>query len=554
MTLASNNHYFYAGSWASYGSQPLPLVGMSYEYLCHVSIPGALGSQYCSLANFQTTFANLENNLNTVVRVNATFNSSPGIQDSNPNPQGQGFVPFQDEQIYPWFYSNPSLGTIYWDLSQTDQTFLNNLERVVCSAYQHGLVVEVTLFDPWNPTWASSPFNPSNTKPGAGQGFTGSSTGQYFADMSTDTPINQNGTTRGYQKAGVVQIVSRLRKYPNVIWEVANEPDLMAPGPVANVVQWENTVVQWIQQNDSVPPHLIMINGHSPAPASFAWAVQEATDRSFIETAHYTSIHSSPDEGAIDIMRDPNLAAYTSTWALGFSENRSVPDILKINGIYQIDVRKVDDVRAEAWEFVLGGGGLFNGYSYNMSYTDPTRDPQVVSAELYQLMELLYAPGKRYWPLIDLNTAQPASCNKTGDWCFGLPTWGQPDLNGTGGCANTANAYWSAISSANNYLIYIHHGTTLNAVYNGQASVIYDGFHELPCGNGSNSGFLTPLEVSIPTTGCLQVVWLDPRTGTVLSNTTIPLTGGAPPVPVPTTPLYKDDVAVVLAYWQGCGS
>ncbi|MBV8199469.1 MAG: hypothetical protein JOZ15_02490 [Acidobacteria bacterium] len=75
--MASNNHYFFAGSWASYGSQALPLVGMSYEYLCHVSIPGALGSQYCSLGNFQTTFANLENNLNTVVRVNATFNSSP---------------------------------------------------------------------------------------------------------------------------------------------------------------------------------------------------------------------------------------------------------------------------------------------------------------------------------------------------------------------------------------------------------------------------------------------------------------------------------------------
>lgn len=425
-------------------------------------------------------------------------------------------------------------------LSQTDQAYLSNIERIVCFAYQHSLVVEITLLDPWNPSWATSPFNTANAK--SGQGF---NQYQYFASLTGDTPRSQNALTRTYQKNGIVAIVHRLKNYPNIIWEVANEPDFI-PGSaggvsIGNVVTWEDDVVSWIRGEDT--SHLIMANGHTTS--SYAWDVSSAG----VEAAHYTQIHDSYQgsqfEGAVDIEQN----FWNQGWALALTENRALPDLF--NGCGNVDSRTVDDVRAEAWELVVGGGGLFNSYSYQMNYFndcgDSTRDPKAVSPQLYQLQEFLTAPLDSWGDPIDLSSAAPTTC-VAGNWCSGITPWGQSDNdpNDSPACRNTAHAYWSTMASANSHVLYVHHGNLLSQTY----GFLDDGFHDLPCGNGSTSGFRTPLMLQVQTTGCWSQVWVDPKTGATLSQTFANLTAGAPPVAAAAMPYYKDDIAFVLAYYS----
>ncbi|HEY8019999.1 MAG TPA: hypothetical protein VIH93_02800, partial [Thermoanaerobaculia bacterium] len=45
VALTSNHHYFV------YKGATLPLLGMSYEYLCHIAQPQR-AAQYCALSNY----------------------------------------------------------------------------------------------------------------------------------------------------------------------------------------------------------------------------------------------------------------------------------------------------------------------------------------------------------------------------------------------------------------------------------------------------------------------------------------------------------------------
>ncbi len=115
--------------------------------------------QYVNLTNYPTVFSTLHGNHNSIVRLIAIFNSSPGFHDQN------NTAPFPHEAPFVWN------GTKWDPTEPIDPTWLNNLEAVVCPAYGNDLVVQVTLFDPWNPSWNYSPFNPAMTANASG--FTG---------------------------------------------------------------------------------------------------------------------------------------------------------------------------------------------------------------------------------------------------------------------------------------------------------------------------------------------------------------------------------------------
>jgi hypothetical protein len=82
----SNPSYFLISGWGPASPQgTLALVGLSYEYLCHVKIPSTLATagQYCDLSTYDSVFTTLRNDGNNVVRINAIFNSSPGLSELN---------------------------------------------------------------------------------------------------------------------------------------------------------------------------------------------------------------------------------------------------------------------------------------------------------------------------------------------------------------------------------------------------------------------------------------------------------------------------------------
>jgi hypothetical protein len=555
---ASQNHrYFEISGWGQLQGT-VPLLGMSYEYLCHVLIPtsNTLATQYCQLANYQTIFRQLANASNNVVRINAIFNSSPGVS------LGNG-VPFADEEVFSIDSSMGPQGSGDWDLSRVDQSYLQNLEMVVCTAYTLGLVVEVTLFDPWNPNWTASPFNPANTVRCQGntvcQGFTAQ---QFFA--SFDTPasktdsIAQNHTTRSYQTTAVGKIVDQLKKYPNIIWQIANEPDFIPvtgspPAPivaVANVMDWENYIVSTVLQHDR--QHMIMINGHQAA--SFAWNVVPSTESaSTIQTAHYPYNETNPPtEGAIAINNDDSLGGYRASWELAFDENQSVPNV-DFNS-----ERNADDVRSEAWEFVMGGGGLFNAYSYsiapagcNVAAPTPTTCPSIAaSQQLHYLWDILYYPvpqglGPDYvgsLPVINLSAMELTACNQSGSWCS-LQQYGTID---EGQCpGQNQKIYFSAISSASANLIYIHHSLLLSVLFPGTK---HDGYHEVQC----LGGYQTSVQFNVTTPGCWWITWVEPKSGMNLAQTLQSFEAGVYTLPSP--PFYDDDVAVVVSYASALSS
>jgi Cellulase (glycosyl hydrolase family 5) len=536
VTPSQNQRYFQMMGW---GATPgtVPLVGMSYEYLCHVLIPASnpLATQYCQLTNYRSVFRQLSNAANNIVRINVIFNSSPGMSNGNG-------LPFADEEVFSLDSHTGQQGTI-WDLSRIDQTYLANLEIVVCTAYTMGLVVQITLFDPWNHCWDQSPFNAANTH--AGQGFTAP---QYFA--SFDTPASQSDTnpknkaTRAYQVAAMGHIVDQIKKYPNIIWQIANEPDfipttndILCP-PVsggtpivaaAYVMDWQRYMIGQLLQHDS--SHMIMVNGHETSPSTMAWSVVPSSFSNMsIESAHYTHNRPTPPfEGVLDIENDPTLATYLATWELGFDENQSLPNL---DG--KFSSRNPDDVRAEAWESVLGGSGLFNAYSGSMSTPSIT-----ASQQLNQLFNFLYYPtnegtGPYYFGTIgsiNLSAVERATCNQADSWCS-VQAYGTPDH---GNCpAQQANIYWSTIASPSANALYLHHALPLGARH--------DGYHEIPCTNY----YQTSVTFNVQTPGCWWVTWFDPMTRMNLAQSIANYAAGSYTLPL--SPYYLEDVALVVNF------
>ena len=315
--LSPSKHYL-----LPYGKPATFLGGQSYEYLCHIPQPERK-STYCTFdptststgpsANYKDRFSAMQQHKNNVIRIETMFNHSPGWETKCNNPNANPPVTlcfesgspccgevFVDEQPFRYVCENNASGHCKrkWDITNRDaagkiqlnKNYLDHLDQVVCDAYSKNIVVEVSLFNVWDGHWETSPFNPVNSVSGKTQGFTAQ---KYFMSFSAagqqDTPANLDA--RLAQRAAVEAVIHRLQKYPNVIWEVANEPDFIPdPSPTpAEVVTWQQWVIGLIVQNDQTDPahpqpkaaHLIEIEGHTDAtiiapPARFARASVEA--------------------------------------------------------------------------------------------------------------------------------------------------------------------------------------------------------------------------------------------------------------------------------------
>jgi hypothetical protein len=77
----------------------------------------------------------------------------------------------------------------------------------------------------------------------------------------------------------------------------------------------------------------------------------------------------------------------------------------------------------------------------------------------------------------------------------------------------------------------------------------------LPCGNGSTTGYNTAVQFVLPveSEACYEYLWIDPRTGVVISSEVNAYTGGVL-YTVANPPYYTDDVVFRLTPFTGiCG-
>src|SRR5258706_5310561 len=140
VTTDSNPHYL------DYNGPTIVLIGMSSEYLPHVTRPGQQGS-LCTWESYLTCLNDLQAKGLNKMQLWVSLNSSIGLQDCNTtntlNPNSTVAVPYNYEQ--PFFWNGAK-----WRLDRYEPNFWSRLNQVITDAGTRGIVVEVTLFDPWD--------------------------------------------------------------------------------------------------------------------------------------------------------------------------------------------------------------------------------------------------------------------------------------------------------------------------------------------------------------------------------------------------------------------
>ncbi|HBL25791.1 MAG TPA: hypothetical protein DD490_03045, partial [Acidobacteria bacterium] len=496
---------------------------------CHIAQPER-DDRYCTLASYPSVLATLSAQRNNVIRLWTVFNHSPGrefqIRKSPPGPD----VPFADEQPFKYVNGKWDLNVVdHSDINQTNLnvTYFDNLEAVVREAFCRDIVVELTLLDPWDGEWSRGPFHPSNTV--GGIGFGAKRQFLSFENLSTKQDVGDPVTkARAAQKVAVTHLVRRLKKYPNVLWEVANEADLMLSEVTpAQVTDFQKAVVVWIRENDNPAPgdHPIMVNGHQAG--AFAWDVPFAA----LNSTHYAFNSDAGVYGAIELLRDATLVAARANHGVAFNENKA----LGITGV--TPALDANDVRSEAWEFSVAGGALFDAFSINRSNTEAVAaTTQLGILRQFLRNDSIVIPGNYIWSLASM---QPTSCNGSSDWCKNVQAWG----SGTDLCPDHGDeqTFWATFKTANQYALYIHHGIMTNSP--GNATNPFYRYEARACSSGlyEETGF----EVRVSLGGCWRVSWINPKDGVVLRSTTKTLAAGSwSPYP---SPPYAHDIVVLAS-------
>jgi hypothetical protein len=284
--------------------------------------------------------------------------------------------------LAPWKRSNQA-GYFYggnkFDLDQWDDAYFARLRAFVALAQRKGIIVEVTMFTSHysDAGWKSSPLHVMNN------------VNRVDSVSKTQALTLQNGNVLRYQENMVRKFVQELNGFPNVLFEIQNEPwadnglkvaTLTQTDPVnpeakswQQVVElanpdrlaWQQRVASWIVEEEAKLPnrHLIAQN-----ISNFYHKITNPDPQVSVFHFHYAH---------------PEAAAHNQDLnrVIGFDESG-------FNGTS-------DDVyRRQAWRWLLSGGGLFNNLDYSFTTakpkgTDRQKAPGGGSVALRQQLKVL---------------------------------------------------------------------------------------------------------------------------------------------------------------------
>jgi hypothetical protein len=236
--------------------------------------------------------------------------------------------------ICPWARSTQpgyAGGGNKFDLHKWDDAYFHRLKDFVAQAGERGIVVEMVLFCPYyhDQQWDLSPVKASNNVQGIGE------------LPRTKAMTLENGPLLAVQDAMVRKIVTELRDFDNVYYEICNEPYF---GGVT--IAWQNHIAETIKSTEASFPaqHLIaqnISNGSKKVP--------EPNPAVSIFNFHY----SRPPESV----------------AQNFGLNRAISDD-------ETGFRGTGDsaYRREGWDFILAGGAVYDNldYSFTVGHEDGT--------------------------------------------------------------------------------------------------------------------------------------------------------------------------------------
>ena len=228
--------------------------------------------------------------------------------------------------ICPWARSqtpgHPNGGNKF-DLTRWDAAYFKRLKDFVSQAGRHGVVVEMNLFCPFygEEQWRLSPQNAANNINGVGK--------VARTDVYT---LDKNGGLLAVHEAMVRKIVTELKDFDNVYYEICNEPYF---GGVT--LAWQHHIADVIVATEKKLGirHLISQN-----IANGKAKVDHPYPAVSIFNFHYAS---PPD-----------------TMGMNYGLN-------KVIGDNETGFKGTNDThyRMEGWEFILAGGGLYNNLDYS---------------------------------------------------------------------------------------------------------------------------------------------------------------------------------------------
>lgn len=268
--------------------------------------------------------------------------------------QRNTLAPRSGRLILPWARSEQAgyaLGGSKFDLSRWDDAYFERLRDFVTRARELGIIVEITLFSSYYGTgWPYSPFNPVNN----------------VNQTDNIRPLRantlQNGNILSFQEQYVRKLVRELNSFPNLYFEIQNEPwadlkdtvlirneyhlndkgspDFRATLEVtgATSIEWQRRVASWIVDEERNRPrqHLISQN-----IGNFRYPILDLDPNVSIYTFHYALPEAVTDNYALN-----RVIGFNETGFAGQADRT---------------------YRRQAWRFLMAGGGLFNHLDYSFA-------------------------------------------------------------------------------------------------------------------------------------------------------------------------------------------
>ena len=263
-------------------------------------------------------------------------------------------APAEGPFIAPWERSGApgyAGGGKKFDLAQWNPEYFTRLHDFLSEAAKRGIVVEISLFSSQygEAQWALSPFNPANNVNNTGA-----------IDWKLTNTV-ENGNILAWQERYTRKLVHEVNAFDNVIFELQNEPFADCPvlegvvnpylfPPARNQfpntietaddksIAWQAHVAQWIASEEEPLPtkHLVAQNY-----CDFGLPVN-----ALIQGVSIVNFHYAYPEAALANYGLGKLLAYDETGFLGHDDAA---------------------YRRQAWNFMLSGGGAFDGLDYSFS-------------------------------------------------------------------------------------------------------------------------------------------------------------------------------------------
>ncbi len=380
--------------------------------------------------------------------------------------------------ILPWARSSTPgylVGGNNFDLDRWDPEYFARLKDFIAKAGERNIIVEICMFNSqYSDTWPLSALYYENNVQGEGN-----------CDWRDAQTLRHADLVRR-EDDYVRKITREVNSFDNVILEICDEAASIGTG-VELAGPWVGHMVDTVRSAEQPLPkkHLIAqeVEGRFGGPMDFS-----ADPRVPLIVAQYLWGRETGEMGG---MRGLNFK-YGNNKPIELNETEYYP-----RG-YRGD--KIADSRAEAWEFIVGGGAAFNQLNGLFSADNPAGKSPDNDLLLRSLENL-----SRFINSFDFVKMRP-------DRSFVVD--GMP-----------AQAYYRAISEpGKQYAMYVHHSAPLTG---GAYTVIPGNYRET-------------LTVRLPA-GPYRVEWIDPALGSVKASESFTHPGGNRTL---STPEYTVDVAL----------